>query len=306
MGETAKEKKDKAEPAHRALESIVLVTGKGGVGKTTVASGLAKAAADRDGKAVLLEFVDAESGKRVLGKDPRVESVVVKPHEAIERMSAELFHSTLLAKVVIGNFAMKRLFRAAPALRELAQLDAILRASRERPGVRIVVDMPATGHGVAWLRVPRQLADLLRTGPLHAVAARLDRELVAKGRASVVIVTLPEELVLRETIELCHSMRREVGLEPARLIVNQVPRALPAHAAGEALRLASTANGAVAAAAHSLAEVAAARAQSRGEALETLKRASEIEVSHPILLPLAPADPTAAEVAAWLVAEGAA
>jgi anion-transporting ArsA/GET3 family ATPase len=220
-------------------------------------------------------------------------------------MAAELFGSALLAKVVTGNFAMKSLLRAAPALRELGQLEAVRRISVERPRARIVVDMPATGHGIAWLRLPAQMRDLLGGGPLQELSARLARDLVAKDKSSVVIVTLPERLVLEETLELAEAMQHEVGLSPSRIVVNRVPEAIPAHALKEASRLArSEAGGARAAA--TLVEVLAARDQARSEALSALAEATQGLALAPVLVRDAPTDPSAATVADWLAAEAAA
>jgi anion-transporting ArsA/GET3 family ATPase len=293
------------EPHIRApLAPVVLVTGKGGVGKTTIAAGLAEATFARDGRAVLVEFGDGESGKRALGKSSRVEHVVIEPGGAIEEMAADLFGSALLSKVVIGNFAMRRLLRAAPALRELGQLESVRRVAEKRPGTRIVVDMPATGHGVAWLRVPAQMRDLLRGGPLHALAKRLTTELVAEGKSSVVIVSLPERLVLKETLELADAIRDDVGLPAARLIINRVPSALPAHALSEARRLAAG-TGPLASAAAELVELIAARDQARSEALGALEEVIAGTNREPISLRLSPVDPSAAEVAEWLEEAGA-
>jgi len=281
------------------LAQVILVTGKGGVGKTTVATGLAATATRRGGGAVLVEFGDGKSGQRALGRRPDVAHVVVQPQEAIQRMSADLFGSKLLARVVTGNFAMRRLLSAAPALRELAQLEWVRRVAEENPARRVVVDMPATGHGVAWLRVPAQLRDLLRAGPLAELAARLARELVAPGRCSVVIVTLPEQLVLQETLELCQAMTDQVGLAPARVVVNRVPEPLPAHTISEAQRIAAR-GGAVAEAATRLIEVVAARDQARGHALDAMRSATrELSVT-PVVLPDHPVDPTSELVATWL------
>jgi anion-transporting ArsA/GET3 family ATPase len=291
--------------SREALAPVVLVTGKGGVGKTTVAAGLAHASWKSDGRAVLVEFGDGEAGKRVLGRGSKVEHVVIKPAEAIEEMAADLFGSALLSKVVIGNFAMRRLLRAAPALRELGQLEAVRRISAERPGVRVVVDMPATGHGVAWLRVPAQMRDLLRGGPLQELSERLSVELVAEGRSSVVIVSLPERLVLKETLELADAIRDDVGLPAARLIINRVPEAMPPHALKEARRLAGG-GGDLAGAAAELVEVIAARDQARSEALGALEEVMAGTNVKPVSMRLAPVDPSAAEVADWLAAEGAA
>jgi len=258
-----------------ALAPVVLVTGKGGV------------------------------GKRVLGRKSRVEHVVIRPQEAIQRIASDLFGSGLLARVVIGNFAMRRLLRAAPAIRELAQLECVRLAAAERPGKRVVVDMPATGHGIAWLRVPAQLRDMLRSGPLHRMAERLTTDLVRPDRCSVVVVTLPERLVLRETIELCEAMVEQVSLPPARLVINRVPPPLPDHALRAATRL-STAGGPAAGAAAVLRETLATRDQARGEAVDAMRQAAEELDLVPVVLPDRAVDPDAIEVAGWLEAEEAA
>jgi anion-transporting ArsA/GET3 family ATPase len=291
--------------ARDELAQVVLVTGKGGVGKTSVAAGLAVAAARREGSAVLVEFGDGHAGKRALGKESGVIHRTVEPAGAVEDMAAGVFGSALLSKVVIGNFAMKRLIRAAPALRELGQLEAIRRESADHPGKRVVVDMPATGHGLAWLRVPSQMSALLTGGPLHEVAARLARDVVAPGKCSIVVVTLPERLVLEETLELCEAMKHAVGLEPARFVVNRVPDGMPAHAMAEARRLAQRED-ALGAAAGVLVEVVAARDQARGEALAAVAEITGGRTITPAIIPDAPLDPSAAQMADWLSREAVA
>jgi arsenite/tail-anchored protein-transporting ATPase len=288
----------------RRLGPVVLVLGKGGVGRTTVAASLAVLEAQTHGAAVLVEFGDGASGRRALGSyHPHVEHVVIRPHEALQRAATPLFGSATVARLALGNFAIRRLVRAAPAVNELAMLESVRQVSVGHPGVLVVVDMPATGHSVALLRVPGQGREYLRSGPLWEYCDRLSRELVAPGRASIVVVTLPERLVLEETLELCAAIVSETGLEVDRLVVNRVPLPL-SPAALDAARALATAPGPLAAPAAALAAVLEGRESACREAAAALSIIPHGR--YPLWrLPLAPVDPSASDVARWLVAEGA-
>ncbi|MFK7987098.1 MAG: ArsA family ATPase [Sandaracinaceae bacterium] len=279
------------------LSPIVLVTGKGGVGKTTVAAGLAEAAARRDGKAVYVEFGDGDAGKRVLGKS-RVKHQVVVPRDALERSVGRLLGSRMLAKAFTGNFAIRRMLRAAPALRELAMLDAVGQIADKAKGRRVVVDMPATGHGLAWMRLPMQMRDLFGSGGLYELSERLVHRLVAPSNCSVVVVTLPERMVIQETLELCRALEVEVGMPPARLVVNRFPGPIPDGALEQARALDGSA-------ADRLVEILESRQTARSEALTTLEGATEMALT-PLLLPQSTYDPDAGTVADWLLEEHAA
>lgn len=282
------------------LAPIVLVTGKGGVGKTTIAAGLAEAAAREEGAATLVEFGDGESGQRVLGPKAKSAHRVIVPFEALTQAVSRLLGSRILARVFAGNFAVRRMLGAAPALRELAMLDAVGQLAEKSKG-RVVVDMPATGHGLAWLRLPQQMRDLFGSGGLYQLAERLTHRLVAPENCSVVVVTLAERMVLEETLELCTALRREVGLPPARLIVNRFPQALPSSAVEQAGGLPPSE------ARTRLLEVLHARGEVRNEALNTLAAAPDRGVVvRPLLLPVATSDPSAGDIADWLIAEHAA
>ena len=288
------------------LAPVVFVTGKGGVGKTTVSAGLALAALEDTGRAVFVEFSDGDSGKRALGKAGRgVKRVVIHPHEAVIEAAKPLFGSSLLTRVALNNFAMKPFIGAAPAVRELAILALVLRCVEENPGARVVVDMPATGHSLAWLKVPAQGRDLIRFGPLFELCDRLTRELVQPERASVVVVTLPERMVLHETLTLCRALTEEVQLTASGLIVNRVPSALPAATLDDALALASsTRDPEVAAAARVLAERAETRRAVSHDLDDALRELLGDASSHATLLPRAASDPSADLVASWLRERG--
>jgi anion-transporting ArsA/GET3 family ATPase len=296
--------------AHVPLAPAVLVTGKGGVGKTLVAAGLAVAAAKRDGRAVYVEFGDGESGARALGaRHPEVKHVVLDPARAVVDAAAGLFGSRRLARLALGNFAMRPLLEAAPAIRELALLELARQVVSKHPGVRVVFDMPATGHSVAWLRVVREVKRVTAKGPLHELCAKLESELLTPSRSSVVVVTLPERLVLAETLSLCDEIESDIGLSVDRLVVNRVPTPLPDDAMWDVHHLAS-ASGPEANAAKQLADYL----QGRSSVHREVFRALDSTVRQPngrgdkglTLLPLIPREPKAETAADWLVEEQAA
>ncbi len=288
----------------RSLAPVVLILGKGGVGKTTIAAGLSVLDAETHGLATLVEMGDGVSGRRALSSARKnVEHLVLTPEDCLQRGATPLFGSAIIAKLALGNFAMKPLLRAAPAVRELAMLEAVREISVSRPGVRIIVDMPATGHSIAWLRVPKQGRALLGSGPLFEMCERLTAELLRPGHISIVVVTLAEPLVLEETMELCAQVKEETGLSVDRIVVNRVAPHVDEVALHDARKLAA-AGGPLsneAAALCSLLEARDAAARASTMSLTPL-----LQRSHALWrVPLSPFDPSARDVARWLRAEGA-
>ena len=284
-----------------SLAPVVLVMGKGGVGKTTVAAGLASLTARSSGRSVLVEFGDGAPGRRALGEnEARVEHLVIRPQDAVARGAAPLFGSSTVSKLVLGNFAMKPLLKAAPAVRELAMLESVRQIAAARPGVRVVVDMPATGHSVAWLRIPRQGREFLASGPIFEMCERIGVELLHASRSSVVVVTLPEPLVLEETLELCDALDAEVRVDC--LIVNRVTPALPASVLAEAQELGRRSD-AVGEAARWLSSTLEARVQARRNAIDAISALSgnARRVRH---LPSSVEAPSAEMASRWLASEG--
>ncbi|MEJ7734506.1 MAG: hypothetical protein WKG00_35575 [Polyangiaceae bacterium] len=142
-------------------------------------------------------------------------------------------------------------------------------------------------------------------GPLYDVTERLRRDLLGPGKTAIVIVTLPERLVVRETLDLWRAMRETVHMTPARLIINRFPRELPSGAEAEARALAEGASrealrGAAAAAGRAIGVRAAAHAEARD--METL--AQRETSAAPLTIAERAVDPDVAETAGVLVAGG--
>jgi anion-transporting ArsA/GET3 family ATPase len=234
---------------------LVVVTGKGGVGKTAVACAVAEAAR-RAGKRVLLvetaaqEQVAAcfEPRPRPLGHAgrtlaPGLHALHIDPHEALAEYARLQLRFGLVTDRILRSEIFGQLLEAAPGWRELIVLGKIwhLEQRTDLEGRKahdlIVVDAPATGHGLTFLDVPRVAQQAIRAGPLARHASWVEALIHDSERTLLLPVTLPEELPVLETQELVRRARQEVGISVDRIVVNQMPsedaeRALDALARG--------------------------------------------------------------------------
>jgi anion-transporting ArsA/GET3 family ATPase len=256
--------------AHR----LVIVTGKGGTGKTTVSAALALAAAHAGLRVLVVEVGPDEQipgllepgcppvgyEGRTLPAGPR--ALRIDPFEALTEYLSLQFGARSLVELVVKNSGFRQLMNAAPGWRELITLGKIwhlaqLRAESGSPSKHgrgsppkhgrgsppkhgrgsppgrddpdlssdrrfdlIVVDAPASGHGIAFLEVPRVVVSAVRTGPLHKHAEHVEEMLEDPEQTLVLPVTLAEELPAREVAELVKRVQGEMGLSMDRIIVN--------------------------------------------------------------------------------------
>jgi|GEM_PF-361193 len=277
---------------------ISFVTGKGGVGKTTVAAAIALTMARAGKRAVLVEFDDAEAGQRALkGADAEVTHEVATYDRCIETTIAPMVGGSMIAKAVLRQKPIKSMTRAMPAMRELVSLERVRSLLSSGDFDRVIVDLPASGHALDWLRVPKAFERFLLGGPLGKIGTRIHDEVVAAGRSDVVFVTLAEPLVMKETEQLAARFHKELGRSPAMVVVNRVMRPDPAGSQEAAARLAQ-ASGAPAAA--EFLRILHARADASRETFEALKLAQGLDVAKMVALPEVPTDPPIANVVRWL------
>jgi arsenite/tail-anchored protein-transporting ATPase len=204
-----------------AFAKLTLVVGKGGVGRTTVAEGLAMAASARGEHATCVQLGVASAKKhRQRAQHEKITWLSLDGTAALEAVAAPLFGSRRIAKSVLGNFAIARLLDVVPALREYALLTAALDLAAS--GV-VVVDMPATGHGVAWLGVAGRLATLVPAGRTRDQALRVDAAMRDPRLTTIVAVTLLDKLVLAETHQLRSALQTELGRDIDHIVINRAP-----------------------------------------------------------------------------------
>jgi anion-transporting ArsA/GET3 family ATPase len=204
---------------------LVLVTGKGGVGKTTVSAALGLAAARRGKRVVLCEVGGRE---RVSQLVPELTTVSVDPEEAKREWLRYQLKSRTLAGVLGGSSLFQYLTAAAPGLTELVTIGKVWDLAQLEPRAGgpafdlAIVDAPATGHGLAMLRAPGTYANIARVGPVGRHAERIDSFLRDSGQTGLLAVALPEEMPVNETIEFERALRRELDMAIDAIVVNAV------------------------------------------------------------------------------------
>lgn len=217
---------------------LLLVTGKGGVGKSTVSAALALLAA-RAGKRVLVCEVNAQeriapllgappAGPAIREALPGLFTVDVTPQESMREYGLMVLKFRTIYDAVFENRVVRYFLKAIPSLAELVMLGKILHEARaeERGRPRwdvVVVDAPATGHAVQLFRVPAVLMDTVPAGPLRRDAEWMRDLLRDPARTALSIVTLPEEMPVNESIELDAQVREVLGIPRGVLFVNALP-----------------------------------------------------------------------------------
>jgi anion-transporting ArsA/GET3 family ATPase len=221
----------------RALldHELLVVTGKGGVGKTTVAAALGLAAARQGKRTILAEVARRDDVSRALGGDgsgedelaPGLHHISVDPEQAMEEYLVDQLPSRTLADVLTSSRTFTYLAAATPGMRELLTVGKVWelaqderRADGAHPYDLVILDAPATGHGVAILSAPKTFAATARVGRIARQGRTIDAMLSDPDRTGVVAVARPEEMPVNETLHLEDVLRADMGLPVGLIVAN--------------------------------------------------------------------------------------
>ena len=219
-----------------AASRLVIVAGKGGVGKTTVTAALARAAA-HTGLSTLIVEVEGKSGlasafgHQPLTYDevelaPAIRGRTLTPDDAL----LEYLRDHGMARVtkrLMSSGALDIVSTAVPGIKDILILGKVKQLERAGAADLILLDAPAAGHAITFLLAARALLDAVRVGPINTQAREVLELLTDAERCEVMLVTLPEETPVNELIDTAFHLEDRVGVNLGPVVVNGLYDELP-------------------------------------------------------------------------------
>lgn len=215
---------------------LVIVTGKGGVGKTTVTAALARAAAAQGKRVLCLEIVPHADTPSQLNEalggphpteepvraDERIDVALLTPTMGHRRFLQDTLPLKVLADAAMRSQGLKKFLMAAPGFSDMGVMYRALDLMKRQKWDLMVLDSPATGHTLALAQIPEFLAKVIPAGPIARVAKHGLEVLRDPAVTAAVVVTLPETLPVTEALELAKGLERH-RMTVSGVIVNRVP-----------------------------------------------------------------------------------
>jgi anion-transporting ArsA/GET3 family ATPase len=218
---------------------LVFVTGKGGVGKTTVAAALGLVAARAGKRTIVCEVAQQERMSRVFRREgvgytetqleTDLYAISIEPERSMEEYLRTQIKPSPLYSLLFDNRLFQYFAAATPGMRELVTIGKVWELAQfERrnphaaPYDLVIVDAPSTGHGLGFLATPRTFRDAARVGPISRQAGKIDAFITDPGSTGVVAVALPEEMPVNETVEFEQRLRDDMGMELDAVVVNEL------------------------------------------------------------------------------------
>jgi anion-transporting ArsA/GET3 family ATPase len=216
---------------------LIVVTGKGGVGKSTVALALGLKAAERGRRTIVAEVASQERMSHAFHRGnvgftetelrPNLYGISIDPDEAMREYVLLALKVKAMRDLLFRSKLFTYLAAATPGLKELVTIGKVWELALDERKIKsgkpydlVILDAPATGHGVGFLQTPRTFANVARVGPIATQAETLHRFLTNHRKTGVAIVALPEEMPVNETAMLERDLTRTVGVAVDHIYLN--------------------------------------------------------------------------------------
>ena len=213
------------------------MTGKGGVGKTTVALALGIEAARAGKRTIVCEVAAQESAARMFGHRDvgfseaklreNLYAISIDPDASMREYLELQLPVKAMGDLLYRSKIFSYLAAATPGLREMVTIGKIWELALEQRKTRsaepydlVIVDAPATGHGIGLMQSPKTFAEIAKVGPMANQASMINRTITNHKRAGVVIVALPEEMPVNESATLEAELIDKVGIAVDRVYMN--------------------------------------------------------------------------------------
>lgn len=216
---------------------LVFVTGKGGVGKTTVAAALGLVAARAGKRTIVCEVAQQERMSRVFRREgvgysetqleTDLYAMSIDPQESMDEYLRTQIKPAPLYTLLFDNRLFQYFAAATPGMRELVTIGKVWelaqferRNAHATPFDLVIVDAPSTGHGLGFLRTPRTFREAARVGPISRQAGKIEAFITDPASTGVVAVALPEEMPVNETVDFERQLREEMEMDVDAVVVN--------------------------------------------------------------------------------------
>jgi anion-transporting ArsA/GET3 family ATPase len=217
---------------------VLIVAGKGGVGKTTVSATVAVAAV-RAGMSVLIVDVEGKSGLTALFDAPPLEYEEAELAPGIRGRTLSPDHALVeyledhgmrrISRRLTSTGALEVVAASVPGMKDILVLGKVKQLEVAGAADLIVVDAPAAGHAITFLTSASGFLDAVSSGPVRHQAEDVAALLSDPARSRVLLVTLPEETPVTEAAETAFALEDRVGVALAPIVVNGLyPRLPPA------------------------------------------------------------------------------
>jgi len=211
---------------------LLVITGKGGVGKSAICAALGKVAADHGRKVLLAEVRSMRRLPELFGLDanhdgpmklgPNLMWINLKPESALEVYALKLLKLRTVYRAVFEQRTVRKFLRVVPSLAEILMLGYVVHMLEQGEADLIVMDAPSTGPGTLMLQAPGVVMETAPPGPLRQGAHWIQSLLGDREKCAVCIAVLAEELPVSEAIELFHTIRDEVSVPMGVCFANRL------------------------------------------------------------------------------------